>query len=118
MSPHIGGRILRIRFLSRANFSPGVRLITTTSCREPRAQKEEGSIAAIFTSLTGEDSNTLPQRFSDLKKGLWKDSFLQSWKEILCELEEGVEEISRRGADVSTIYYGFACAQTLTAWDR
>lgn len=71
---------------------------TLASRRQP---KEEGSIASIFTTLTAEEHNPLPDRFSDLKKSLWKDSFVESWRDILSELEIAVENVSSRGSEVS-----------------
>ncbi|TFK45112.1 hypothetical protein BDQ12DRAFT_695360 [Crucibulum laeve] len=65
-----------------------------------RLPKEEGSIADIFTSLTDEEHNALPERFSDLKKEMWKDSLVESWREVLKELETTVEEVATRGSDM------------------
>jgi len=68
-----------------------------------REQKEEGSIASIFTSFSasGAAAQVLPDRFTDLKKEIWKDSLTQSWKEILAALETAVDEISSQGGSVS-----------------
>ncbi|PPQ85221.1 hypothetical protein CVT26_003959, partial [Gymnopilus dilepis] len=52
-----------------------------------RKAKAEGSIADIFTSLTGEAAPTLPERFAELKKALWKEEMKESWREVLGELE-------------------------------
>ncbi|KAF8161499.1 hypothetical protein B0H34DRAFT_654175 [Crassisporium funariophilum] len=65
-----------------------------------RAPKDEGSIAGIFTSLTGEEHNTLPDRFSDVKKALWKDNLVESWREVLAELETAVEGIAAKGNEL------------------
>ncbi|PFH46582.1 hypothetical protein AMATHDRAFT_69546 [Amanita thiersii Skay4041] len=62
-----------------------------------RAPREEGSISAIFTSLTGEEAPVLPDRFADLKKSLWKDNFVESWRQVLIEAERMVEQIAERG---------------------
>jgi len=70
---------------------------TLASRRQP---KEEGSIASIFTTLTAEEHNPLPDRFSNLKKSLWKDSFVESWREVLSELEVTVEKVSLRGSEI------------------
>lgn len=69
-----------------------------------RQAKEEGSIADIFTTLTGEEHNTLPERFSDLKKELWKESLVESWREVLEALPAAVEEIASAGSEVCTVY--------------
>ncbi|KAF8070215.1 hypothetical protein FPV67DRAFT_1413151 [Lyophyllum atratum] len=41
-----------------------------------------------------------PAYFSDLKKALWKDELLQSWKEVLVALDAAVQEISSIGGAV------------------
>lgn len=67
----------------------------------PVRQKEEGSIASVFTSLSSDIVEPLPNRFADLKKEIWKDSLIQSWREVLAELETVVDEISVKGGAVS-----------------
>ena len=74
-------------------------------------QKEEGSIASVFSSLSG-DTPTLPQRFLDLKKDIWTDSLSQSWREVCDELRGVVEEIAERGPDV--LSSAFSCPPTLS----
>lgn len=64
-----------------------------------RKPKEEGSIASVFSSLSG-TAPALPTRFSDLKKGIWKEVLMQSWREVLGELEGSIENVVARGADV------------------
>jgi acyl carrier protein phosphodiesterase len=66
----------------------------------PRAQKEEGSISSLFASLSGEASSVFPARFLDLKRVLWRDEMVQSWREVLADLEAAVEEISCRKSEV------------------
>ena len=66
----------------------------------PRAQKEEGSISSLFTSLSGEASFEYPARFLDLKRQIWRDSMVQSWKEVLLELEAAAEEVATRESEV------------------
>ncbi|KAF9559454.1 DUF1479-domain-containing protein [Agrocybe pediades] len=65
-----------------------------------RAAKNEGSIADIFTSLTGEEHEVLPERFSDLKKELWKEGLVESWREVLEALPAAVEEIEQKGSEI------------------
>ncbi|KAF5309928.1 hypothetical protein D9619_010556 [Psilocybe cf. subviscida] len=72
----------------------------TATATATRAAKSEGSIADIFTSLTNEEHNELPDRFADLKKELWKDSLVESWRQVLTELEPAVEEIAAKGSDI------------------
>ena len=69
-----------------------------------RKQKAEGSIADVFTSLTGEKTPPLPPRFADLKKALWKESLVQSWREVLSELQVTVQRVSLEGGNV-TVYF-------------
>lgn len=47
--------------------------------------------------------NLLPRQFSDLKKELWNDALLQTWTEVLAELDASVAEISASGGEVSTL---------------
>jgi hypothetical protein len=85
-----------------------LRLRTITSTYTPaRKPKEEGSIASVFTSLSG-SAPPLPTRFSDLKKEIWRDVLVQSWREVLDELKGSIEKVVARGANVLqlTIRYG------------
>lgn len=43
----------------------------------------------------------LEPRFAELKKQLWRDSMLQSWREVLEELKVATKEIAATGPDVS-----------------
>ena len=76
-------------------------LASAATPRPRRAPKEEGSIAAIFTSLTGEEHNVLPERFTSLKREIFHEGLVESWREVLAELRPAVEEISTVGSDVS-----------------
>jgi DNA mismatch repair protein MutH len=42
----------------------------------------------------------LPTRFSDLKKDIWKEALMQSWREVLDELEGSIEKVVAKGTDV------------------
>jgi len=66
-----------------------------------KQHKEDDSIASIFTSLSGEVPDVLPSRFSDLKKEIWRDDMLQTWKEVLEELEVATEQVTAHGSEVS-----------------
>jgi hypothetical protein len=66
----------------------------------PRPQKEEGSISDIFTSLTGEAAAEHPPRFAELKKEIWNDGMVESWRQVLVELEVATEEVAKRGSEV------------------
>lgn len=70
-----------------------------------RSQKKEGSISDIFTSLNpdGFGKAALPDRFIDLKKSLWNAGLVQSWRDVLGELEVATSvlvERKKRGVDV------------------
>ncbi|CAL1711617.1 unnamed protein product [Somion occarium] len=62
-----------------------------------RTPKKEGTIADVF-DLTG--APPLPQRFSDLKKEIYHDGIIQSWREVLDELKVTTEEIASEGGRV------------------
>jgi hypothetical protein len=79
------------------------KMFSVTQAIPAREQKEEGSIASIFTALSGEDAQVLPSRFADLKREMWKDSLIQSWREVLAELETAVHEVSIKGASVRLV---------------
>lgn len=70
-----------------------------------RAARKEGSIADIFTSLTDESHISLPERFVDVKRGLWNDGLVESWRQVLEALEPAVENISAKGTDVWLLFF-------------
>jgi len=75
---------------------------TTVTVHPTRKPKDEGSIASVFSSLSESGTNPeLPTRFADLKKEIWQDALMQSWREVLDELHSSIEEIAERGADVT-----------------
>ncbi|KAJ7464577.1 hypothetical protein FB451DRAFT_441516 [Mycena latifolia] len=77
------------RAMASASISPDV---------GPRRQKDEGDISAVFTSLRPSDpQNTFPPRFLELKRAIWNDGLIQSWKEVLTELEVATQRIAERG---------------------
>jgi hypothetical protein len=63
-----------------------------------KQHKEENSIAPISTSLAVPGG--LPPGFSDLKKEIWRDDMLQTWKEVLEELEVVTEQVAANGSEV------------------
>lgn len=65
-----------------------------------RAQKNDGAILDFFSTLDPNVSHDLPARFSDLKAEIWNESLLQSWKEVLAELETETERIASLGSKV------------------
>jgi seryl-tRNA(Sec) selenium transferase len=40
----------------------------------------------------------LPTRFSDLNKEIWKEALMQSWRDVLDELEGSIEKVVAKGA--------------------
>ncbi|PPQ71598.1 hypothetical protein CVT24_006458 [Panaeolus cyanescens] len=89
------------RFSGTLLLFPGKRGLATVAPHvSSRKAKAEGSIAAIFTSLTDENHVALPDRFAELKRDLWNEGLVQSWKEVLGELESEVEHIAARGAEI------------------
>ena len=75
---------------------------TTVTVHPTRKPKDEGSIASVFSSLSESGTDPeLPTRFADLKKEIWQDALMQSWREVLDELHSSIEEIAERGADVT-----------------
>ena len=80
------------------------RMATAAPAVASRKPKAEGSIADVFTSLSGEISQPLPARFSDLKKELFTEALVESWREVLAELNVAVEEVAAKGSDVRTIH--------------
>ncbi|KAJ7698985.1 hypothetical protein B0H17DRAFT_1196577 [Mycena rosella] len=75
----------------------------------PRRQKDEADISTVFTSLRPDDpKNVFPPRFSELKRAMWNDGLVESWKEILEELEVATERIAQRGEAVTNCATGSA----------
>lgn len=84
-----------------------------------RSQKKEGSISDIFTSLNpdGFGKAALPDRFIDLKKSLWNAGLVQSWRDVLGELEVATSvlvERKKRGVDVSACCFWIISQELLT----
>lgn len=94
------GGLKLLRRSAQPSFST-YRSLASAAPRPRRAPKEEGSIAAIFTSLTGEEHSVLPERFTSLKRDIFHEGLVESWREVLAELGPAVEEISTLGSDVS-----------------
>lgn len=69
---------------------------TTQVAHQERLAKKSGDITSVFLS----DDTPLPARFSDLKKQLWKDSLVESWRGVLEDLKVKTDEVAKRGSDV------------------
>lgn len=65
-----------------------------------RRPKKEGTIEDIFTAFTNA-APPLPQRFSELKKNLFTEQLIESWREVLDELAVTTKEVAEKGAAVS-----------------
>lgn len=94
------------------------------STRVPK-QKEEGTIASVFATLSGGSlENTLPPRFADLKKSLVRDeahanAIKSSWRSVLQSLEKEIDLITQKGGDIvpEIIYPGDEIAKkSLEHW--
>lgn len=72
--------------------------LTDVSSRARRLPKKEGTIADVF-SFSNEEP-PLPPRFADLKKEIFSDAIIHSWKEVVNELVLATEEIATLGGKV------------------
>lgn len=74
----------------------------TRAALEPAspAEKDEGSIASVFSSLGGDAFVPLEPRFGDLKKALWNDALIESWRTVLSALGERTAEIREKRTQV------------------
>lgn len=63
--------------------------------------------------LSGGGTEALPQRFSDLKKQLWRDGMEDRWREVLADLETETQNIKRVGSEVRSLFsLAFALLQS------
>ncbi|BGP57446.1 hypothetical protein JCM8202_002004 [Rhodotorula sphaerocarpa] len=62
-------------------------------------EKDEGSIASVFSSLGGDAFVPLESRFLTLKKDLFSDALIESWRSVLAALEERTAEIREIGSE-------------------
>ncbi|KAF7356273.1 Duf1479 domain protein [Mycena venus] len=90
-----------LRFAQRHGLQVGrnlYRTVMASSPASPRAQKVEGDISAVFTSLRPDDpANVFPPRFAEMKRAMWNDGLAQSWKEVLEALEVETARIAEQG---------------------
>ncbi|GAA5913505.1 hypothetical protein JCM6882_002381 [Rhodosporidiobolus microsporus] len=122
---HPSLRLARHALSSTARRSPAVvpRAGLSTSAPRPAvaspatdANEEGGSIADVFSSLSGDAFVPLEQRFSDLKKSIWHDGLIESWRTVLARLEERTEEIKAKGnAVIPQISYSDIRSSSLSA---
>ncbi|GAA5863597.1 hypothetical protein JCM3774_006543 [Rhodotorula dairenensis] len=89
----------------------GRRSLASSSIRRSLAssaesEKPEGSIASVFSSLGGDAFVPLEPRFLDLKKELFSDALVESWRSVLASLEHRTAEIRQLGtALISQVTY-------------
>ena len=94
-------------FLHRAARSSRRRLVAPVVSQFKRAsakaafasnQKSEGTIEEIFSSF--HETPPFPERFAYLKKELWTEGLVESWREVLKELEGVTANVIARGSKV------------------
>ena len=94
---------VRSRYYATVTQSPpsrdGLSLPDTPSQSARRLPKKEGTIADVFSFMSSEPP-PLPQRFADLKKQIYNEAIVQSWREVLEELTTVTEEIVTLGGKV------------------
>ncbi|EKM53735.1 uncharacterized protein PHACADRAFT_176135 [Phanerochaete carnosa HHB-10118-sp] len=59
-------------------------------------KNSEGTIEEIFSSF--HESPPFPERFAHLKQQLWTDGLVESWREVLKELEDATGNVIARGS--------------------
>ncbi|KAJ7181019.1 DUF1479-domain-containing protein [Mycena filopes] len=63
----------------------------------PRRPKQPADISDAFSSLSSPDKkNVFPPSFAELKRTIWTDGLIQTWKEVLEELEVSAAQIAER----------------------
>ncbi|THU98449.1 hypothetical protein K435DRAFT_795732 [Dendrothele bispora CBS 962.96] len=62
-------------------------------------EKAEGDISLSFSSL-GAELVELPPKFMDLKRELWNENLMNSWREVLSELQTRTEDIISKGTGI------------------
>ncbi|KAF7370278.1 Duf1479 domain protein [Mycena sanguinolenta] len=73
-------------------------MMPSSAATSPRPQKVEGDISAVFASLRPSDpENAFPPRFAELKRSMWNEKLIQSWKEVLEALEVESARIAEQG---------------------
>lgn len=102
----LAARVSSSRLLSRRSYATTTAEIiapTTSDTFVPlkttRAPKKSGTIEDIFSSSLSE-TPALPQRFSDLKKSLYRENLVASWNEVLEELKVVTDEVASLGQEV------------------
>ncbi|GAA5890452.1 hypothetical protein JCM6882_002925 [Rhodosporidiobolus microsporus] len=80
---------------------------STSAAPAEHVERAEGTIESAFPSIKGAPVIPLEQRFGDLKKALWNDGLVESWRSLLSALDERTQEIIERGSDaIPQVQYG------------
>lgn len=64
-------------------------------------KNSEGTIEGIFSSF--HESPPFPERFADIKKELWTENLIESWREVLRELEGVTGDVIAHGSQVRCV---------------
>lgn len=93
-------RTARYRAYASGSAQPTVNAVGTQDLAvlSPRTPKREGTIEDVF-SFTEKDS-PLPQRFSDLKREIFRPQLIKSWGEVLSELKVVTKQVASEGPKV------------------
>lgn len=67
-----------------------------TETQTNTAQRAPGTIEDIFSSF--HDRPPFPERFADLKRSMWNDQLVESWREVIGELEHVAERVGQLGS--------------------
>lgn len=67
-----------------------------TETQTSTAQRAPGTIEDIFSSF--HDRPPFPERFADLKRSMWNDQLVESWREVIGELEHVTERVGQLGS--------------------
>ncbi|KAF7789308.1 hypothetical protein EIP86_000252, partial [Pleurotus ostreatoroseus] len=96
-------RILNRKFQAlRAYAVVSISQISDTQAATPPPEFAEkntgGSLVDFFAAFSA--SAPLPQRFTDLKKSIFTEQLVQSWREVLSELAVKTDEVAATGANI------------------
>lgn len=83
--------------LLRRSLSTGLPRHATAASKPP---KKSGSIADVFSSLSGAAVAPLPAQYAKLKRELWRDGMAERWAEVLAALEQTTTDIQAAGPEV------------------
>jgi hypothetical protein len=76
---------------------------TTVGSTSTSKPKKSGSIADVFSSLSGKTVVPLPAEYAELKRELWRDGMVDRWREILADLDQVTADIQATGPEVGRL---------------